>query len=357
MRRFVVFAATCASLDPRGSDRGRPRDIQYFQTQIAAVGRRWRDGAYREHPGARRLFQSNAAPDPDAFFDALFLEAERRAGGGTPLVLLHIHGFASTPRSAAERAGEITDKYFAGRTSQRPAALSFIWPSRGVTIDWTSRASGPAGAYRRDRLIAARSAPRLVQLLRALAQARSRRDRKPRLVLLAHSMGAWVVEKAAPLLKGAILGELGPAPLFDLAFLMAADCRAAALEPGGDLSALGRLSASTQVFFAPDKDTAVFASPIFSDGAQRLGHIGPSRRARETVSGLGSVNCDDVAITVGNDFNHQYYRLGREVVDEANVAMRSAAAGTARRDRRLRGERTLSARYSNFHRRNRRGYG
>jgi esterase/lipase superfamily enzyme len=250
------------------------------------------------------------------------------AAGAVPL--LFIHGFANTFNSAVCRAAQLVE-FYAG-AGAKLAPLAFCWPSDGKVVDLgggLGPVSGAVESYRRDRRDAAASGPALARLLREVHRAKGRwKDKRGRVLLLAHSMGNRALAAGlAALSNGLLTADLKG--LFDQAVLVAADEASASFgrkQPFAPLS-----------FLARQVTVGINVDPVLSDISSRvnegprLGFAGPANlfdlppnvAVVDCFLGLESNEAKDRLVASvpggGSSFDvvgHQYYRNDRNVRDD-----------------------------------------
>ena len=234
--------------------------------------------------------------------------------------MLYIHGFANDFGSAMARAAQLADVYRVTRPdgqSYRPYIFAFSWPSNGQVI--------PPWQYHSDRDDAEASgkatARALARLLEFLAKTRAEGTRcDQRLHLVAHSMGNWALRHTVQGLRS-LQGDDALKPVFDNAFLMAADEDDDTLQPEhtGKLALLTQLARRIHVYHSAD-DGALVISDKTKHNPDRLGFNGP-----RTFSGLSTritaIDCALVDKTKLTHLNHQYYRIRREVIRDVQAVM------------------------------------
>ena len=258
--------------------------------------------------------------------------------------LVFIHGFASTFASAMERAAELGDVYLSPDTdpetgaltrgARRPQAFAFAWPSDGAIF--LGDDATPGWAYSGDRqdarasgLAMARCALRLFEFLAGLDRAARCHQR---VHLVAHSMGNWALRHAVQALAEIAAATARPlVPVFDHAFLMAADIEAQALEHDGWLAPLLDLARHVHVYHA-ENDRALTLSDWKPNQGARLGHLGPARMAA-LPDRVSAIDCAAVSDTPADTVRHQYYRLAPEVLRDVRAVL-AGMPGEAMRWRR-----------------------
>ncbi|NKE47277.1 alpha/beta hydrolase [Roseomonas frigidaquae] len=243
------------------------------------------------------------------------------ARGAVPL--FYLHGFSNSFSDALQRAAQIEEFYEAEGLALAP--LVFSWPSDGRVLDPRLFAAdaGLREQYLDDQRDATASAPALARLIREIWRARERAAQgvtpgasRPRLVLLAHSMGNHALACGMEALNNGLLTREMEA-LFAQAILVAADVAANALEPGQPLRLLPQMAEKVTVCISQDCTLSV-ASQI-ANGNRRLGHYGPTMLANlppavevvDCFSGLDWESRDRILAKGGTEWDvvqHQWYR-------------------------------------------------
>jgi esterase/lipase superfamily enzyme len=223
-------------------------------------------------------------------------------------LLVFIHGFDNSFENAITRAA-FNREWFAasGAAAADTTVVAFAWPSLGELISFPL----PWGDYKKDQTMAGQSGFHLMSffanLLPLVQQARANGSR---IFLLAHSMGNLALQAAV---EAWFSHGNGDAPLFDEAFLAAADEQYNTFdfpEPGR-LSSLHRLASRISIYFS-SADQVLKVSELINLGAERLGEDGPDNRTDVTrfpPARYRMVNCTGFR-DYPFDFagSHQYYR-------------------------------------------------
>lgn len=265
------------------------------------------------YPKARAMAGEIAAARERFGSSAMFAELQRDMQARGCDALLYIHGFNNTFEDAIETAAELADRYQQAGTELR--VVLFSWPSEGKLF--------PPTRYFSDRNAAELSA---MALARALARLRdlldefSRQGQRchQRLHLMAHSMGNYALRFAL----GALIEKHAdgrPLPVFENAFLMAADADDDALEVDlniAKLQALARIAQHIHVYHSKG-DIALRASDWTKGNPDRLGAGGP-RSLPRVDERVVAIDCGEVDRTDGDNGNHNYFRRRPEVI--ADVA-------------------------------------
>jgi len=240
-------------------------------------------------------------------------------------LLVFIHGFDNSFENAVTRAA-FNREWFA--QSNLPGAdatvVAFSWPSLGRLLDLPL----PWGDYQRDQMMAGQSALHLMTFFANLEPiVRRARAAGSRVFLLAHSMGNWALQAAV---ESWFSHGNGDVPLFDEAFLAAADERYDSFdfpEPGR-LSAVHRLAARISIYFSA-VDAVLAVSMAINLGAKRLGQDGPHDRANTVKFPPAQYRMIDCSGFQDYPFDfassHQYYRRSPGVGTDIAVIMNGGA--------------------------------
>jgi esterase/lipase superfamily enzyme len=241
-------------------------------------------------------------------------------------LLVFIHGFDNSFENAITRAA-FNREWLAqsGLPGADTAVLAFSWPSLGRLLDLPL----PWGDYQRDQIMAGQSALHLMTFFANLEPiVRQARAAGSRVFLLAHSMGNWALQAAV---ESWFSHGNGDVPLFDEAFLAAADERYDSFdfpEPGR-LSALHRLATRISIYFGA-VDAVLAVSMAINLGAKRLGQEGPHDRANTAKfppTQYRMIDCTgfrDYAFDFAS--SHQYYRRSPGVRADIAGVMNGGAA-------------------------------
>lgn len=262
-------------------------------------------------------------PSSHALFAAL--QAEMRKNERD--VIIYLHGFANSVESSLSRAAQLSEIYQITNASGEtydPYIFAFLWPSNGKVQ--------PPWHYFSDRNDAedsgkamARALLRLMDFLSTLEASEKdglekRVKCQRRLHLVAHSMGNWALRHAVQALREQ-LGDDGFRPIFENAFLMAADEDDDALEPQNTdkLALLPRLARRIHVYHSSD-DLALIVSDKTKFNRDRLGFNGP-RSFTGLSTRISAIDCVNVDRTKTAHGNHQYYRLRPEVIADVKAVL------------------------------------
>jgi len=284
---------------------------------------------------------------------SVFAELRAAMAAASRDIIIYIHGFANSFENTLINAAQLADAYKIKRRPDDPLAgddpeyspyvFVFSWPSNGsVTPPWhyfsdrdDAEASGTAMARALRRLLDFLSEMEsdLDKARRATAQATTAAKTsgtapegahdlgqpcRQRMHLVAHSMGNWALRHTLRKLRGQ-----GSAtrlrPIFENAFLMAADEDDDALAHQHKLASLTEISRRVHVYHSSD-DGALVVSDTTKFNPDRLGYYGP-----KTFSGLNTriqaIDCSGVDATEFLDVNHQYYRLRPEVIQDVQAVL------------------------------------
>ncbi|HEY7382049.1 MAG TPA: alpha/beta hydrolase [Beijerinckiaceae bacterium] len=219
--------------------------------------------------------------------------------------LVLLPGFASTFHDSMRRAAQVAHAYGTGNV------FCFSWPANGV-VDLDN--------YRLDRADAKASgaamANALAQLFALLQRVEERR--RPKLHLVAHSMGVFALRHAVQQIR-AEQPRLLAERVFQTALLMAGDEDDDALADDNRLRPLLKLARRVAIYCCHgDVPLGISQGPGLN-GA-RLGHTGPRMWDSLPAEGVELVDCSDVATTHDDfgrtHFGHQYYRLSPRVITD-----------------------------------------
>ncbi|HEX2725324.1 MAG TPA: alpha/beta hydrolase [Beijerinckiaceae bacterium] len=227
------------------------------------------------------------------------------AAGGAQFGLVLLPGFASTFLDSMRRAAQVAHAYGTDNV------FCFSWPANGV-VDLDN--------YRLDRDDAKASAPAMANALAqlfALLQ-RVEEGRRPKLHLVAHSMGVFALRHAVQQIR-AEQPQLIEQRVFHTALLMAGDEDDDALADENRLRPLLKLAHRVAIYCCGSDIPLGISQGLGAIGA-RLGHRGPRAWDHLPDEGVELVDCSDVATTHDDfgrtHFGHQYYRLSPRVVSD-----------------------------------------
>jgi esterase/lipase superfamily enzyme len=209
-------------------------------------------------------------------------------------LLLFVHGYRTSFEHAVLRAAQLRyDMEFPG-----PVA-AFSWPSAASLT-----------AYDEDRKKAARSAPRLAELLAGLVAARSQDDDEassPKIHVLAHSMGNLILLDAVCRLYEDDHFQPGR-PVLGQVILAAPDV--GAIQFNNMLPYLME-SAERVTYYYCNHDAALAAS-------RKINYYEPVGMFPYFDEGLDTINADGVGTTF---ISHGYYASSREVLEDIRLLL------------------------------------
>ena len=246
--------------------------------------------------------------------DRLFADIRQDIDSRPRDALVYIHGFANTFESSIVRAAQLHENYMVGplQAPQHPLVFAFCWPSNGaVTPPWE---------YFSDRDDARESGPAMARAMLRFSDymQRARNPCKQRIHLVAHSMGNWAVRHAVQALTSHDFGKRLE-PLFENAFLMAADEDDDALERDDKLKPLLTLARRIHVYHSND-DLSLVISDKTKFNPNRLGFDGP-RNLSSIDERITAIDCEAVDDTELAHVNHQYYRRRSEIIADVKHVM------------------------------------
>ncbi|MEL6979907.1 MAG: alpha/beta hydrolase [Pseudomonadota bacterium] len=258
----------------------------------------------------------------------LFSELQGRMRREKRDLLIYIHGFANTFKSAMERARQLQDYWGPVVDQSRPLekvpeddrciTLAVCWPSDGKVFSGFS----PYAAYHDDRHDAELSGLAIARMFDAFQRHIATCDPaalcNQKIHLVAHSMGVFALTHAVRRLRR--IGAVQPrALIFDTAFLMAGDDEDDVLSDKERLAPLTGLSRRIYAYHSL-QDLAVWkaASVI---GGPRIGYRGP-RDFNTLPDNVISVDCSRVSRSDrGEEAAHQYYRTRAEVLRDVQQVL------------------------------------
>jgi esterase/lipase superfamily enzyme len=219
--------------------------------------------------------------------------------------LVLLPGFASTFLDSMRRAAQVAHAYGAADV------FCFSWPANGI-VDLEN--------YQLDRDDAKASAPAMANALAQLFALLQRIEevRRPKLHLVAHSMGVFALRHAVQQIR-AEQPHLVEQRTFHSALLMAGDEDDDALSDENRLRPLLKIARRVAIYCChSDVPLGISQGPGLN-GA-RLGHRGPRSWDDLPTKGVELVDCSDVATTQDDfgrtHFGHQYYRLSSRVITD-----------------------------------------
>lgn len=274
-----------------------------FTSGIAALSR------YGRIDTAGGALRFNMLTQPQWFSDL-----DRQSGDGS--ILIAVHGYNTSQSRFLARLVDLEGRLRAA--GFRGALLGYDWPSLSMPL-----------RYRADRRIAKAIAPFLVQdgILPLLAQAP-----RPRLHMLAHSMGCYLVLKAL-----AQFGDGAGSPKWlDQVLFTAADVNDAMMQRGaaGTLLLDNRARRFTH-YYNPLDDVLAVPGRIINGGNARSGRLGMSSPRYPSQH---DVSCQaqfrrDARGTAGSDFDnmllsHGWWFDNDGFVTDAALTLGGRDAGT-----------------------------
>jgi esterase/lipase superfamily enzyme len=203
-------------------------------------------------------------------------------------VLLFVHGYNTTFKTALLRAGQI-----ATDTQWRCAVAAFSWSSEAKY-----------DRYVADIERSGYSVPVLIDVLRALDATGLK------VSIVAHSMGARVTLSAL----AALCGRL-ESPVADQIILAAPDMSAE--HDNDDFGRLLHNSAPCSgrlTIYASDNDLTLVTSESLHGGVPRAGRV--PQRDLQYVSDAGNIDIVDASAAPGDPFGHAYFLLSYEMMDD-----------------------------------------
>jgi len=234
--------------------------------------------------------------------------------------LLFIHGFNNSFADAVETAAELADRY--AQAGRELRVVVFSWPSEGKLFPPT-RYFDDRTAARLSAMALGRALARLRDLIEQFARQGQRCHQ--RLHIMAHSMGNYALRFAVNDLIERHAGGRA-LPVFENAFLMAADADADALELDLGVAKLQPLSEIVEHIhvYHSRGDIALRASDWTKGNPNRLGTGGP-RSIDKVDQRVVAIDCREVDDTPGDNGNHNYYRSRPEVIADVAAVLHGAA--------------------------------
>ena len=223
-------------------------------------------------------------------------------------LLIFIHGFDNSFENAITRAAFNQQWFYQSRLpAANTSIVAFSWPSLGKLLSLPV----PWDDYFHDQTVAGQSGSHLMSFFANLEPCmRSARAGGHRTFLLAHSMGNLALQAGV---ESWFLHGNGPAPLFDEAFLAAADERydSFSFPVPGRLSDLNQLAQRISIYYST-ADAVLHLSMALNLGAKRLGQEGPHDRYDQKLFPAARYRMVDCSLfdDFDRDFasSHQYYR-------------------------------------------------
>lgn len=230
---------------------------------------------------------------------------------GAPFGIVLLHGFAASFADSMSRAAQLCDNY-GGKE-----VFVFSWPSRGKVT--------PAD-YREDQRSAERSSAAVADALTTLLAFLQGRPDRPRLQLVAHSMGTRALRFALQAIRQRH-PDLLKDEVFEHALLMASDEDDDGLSDEARLGPLVRLADRVEVYYCW-RDQALAISQVLN--GPRLGLSGP-RNMASLPERITAIDATAVSWTTDDNgethFRHQYYRLSPRVIADVVHVLAGLAPG------------------------------
>ncbi|MGM5025998.1 alpha/beta hydrolase [Tardiphaga sp. 862_B3_N4_1] len=238
--------------------------------------------------------------------------AQKLRKTGSEFGTILIPGFNSTFISALHSAAQIADAYGAVEC---------------YCISWPSNGQFGLKPYRSDQTKAQKSgtfvADVLTKLLVSLNTASS--AQKPRLNLVAHSMGNRALSAAMQIIREKTPKEITE-NLFEGAVLAASDVPDNALSKSDQLAPLVKLAKRVTTYYAGGDLALTLSNAVNSWTPLGLGKPRSLELLPKTVT---TVDCSDVATTYGDDgkthHRHQYYRCSAWVINDVMQVLAGVA--------------------------------
>lgn len=288
----VIAATTRAPVEDQdilyGGDRGKTVS---FSRIVVSVPPKRSAGTLplpRRVPGdPKKNFVATAV----ALIDKSQIAAEFRARGPHKRrAFVFVHGYSTTFDQAVFRFAQLVHD-----SDARAVPVLFSWPSRGQILD-----------YKRDFDNASYSRSDLANLLEAAIASPSIDE----IVVMAHSMGAWLSVEA---LRQIALKRNGIPRKISSLILASPDLDVGVFRR--QLEDIGPKRPHVTIFVARN-DRALQLSRFISRGGTRLGGIDPSQENyRQALSDLDGITVLDLsALSSGDRINHALYATSPEAV-------------------------------------------
>ena len=295
--------------NPEFGNRGHADGPSFYRVGTAIVNKR-SDDPDEGYSIERVIVKGEGNTNPgNRGSDTLFADIRQDLDTHPRDALVYVHGFANTFESSVTRAAQLHEKYMVGplKAPQHPLVFAFCWPSNGVVT--------PPWEYFSDRDDAREAGPAMARTMLRFSDyvRRTSNPCRQRVHLVAHSMGNWAVRHAVQALQNNVSGTRLE-PLFENAFLMAADEDDDAFEKDDKLKPLLGLARRVHVYHSND-DLSLVISDTTKFNPDRLGFNGP-RNLFNIDERIIAIDCEAVDDTEFAQVNHQYYRRRLEVVDD-----------------------------------------
>lgn len=275
--RETIFIATLRSEGQRGQMFGEKRSttMSYAEVDISIppnhrIGRIERS---RGQIDARRHFAPLGAT-PLSNSAALRARLTSLSAAPDEPLLLFVHGYNNTLEDAAFRLAQIQHDF-----ELTTPALLFSWPSAGDPLGY---------AYDRDSVLFARAD--LARLLQDLSRTGQRR-----VIVLAHSMGSYLVMEA--LRQLALQGHSQSITSLEAVVLMSPD-----IDPDVFRKQAGEIGTLPQPFviMTTQKDRVLNVASLLTGRKERLGRI----QSAEELDGLAVTVLDFSLFETGENMGH-----------------------------------------------------
>ncbi len=254
------------------------------------------------------------------------LDTRVRSGGDRGVLLVHVHGYATSWDRATREAVEMKQ-----RGGYEGPMLIFAWPAHSTAITWPTSSQFVSRAYWDDAAAASGSVPTFVRTLSELVS----RIGASRIVLSAHSMGNQLIAQA--LADSGLSAQLRRTPLRAIVFA-STDLDLAAFRD--TIIPHVRQLADNLVMYGARDDLMLRLSQAVHDGRPRAGRLDDSVTWPDALHVVDVTDGRSAAWWLGPlfDSNHAFRRDGTAMVDLFQVVLRGAPAncretlGIAERD-------------------------
>ncbi len=263
-----------------GSGRGILRYEQFTMQAASADGGRAGAvvNACSSDPSKDFITVGRRELDEKAFEDSV--NRMQKDAGGT--VAVFVHGYNYSYQEAVLRLAQLS-----AEVDGRVVPILFSWPSQASVRGYV--ADRDSATYARDDL---------VHLLATLSRSRTER----RVIMIGHSLGAWLVMEALRQLR--LQGRDGVISRLQVG-LAAPDIDVDVFRTQAAL--VGRLSPPLTVLVSED-DRALAASSRLANGRPRLGAARVDDPEIQEISRRGGIRIIDITtLPAGNAFNHDRF--------------------------------------------------
>lgn len=212
-------------------------------------------------------------------------------------LLFMLHGFSNQPQNVLNST-KILQTLCDNLTNNQILVIPLIWPCE--------KNAGIFTRYWSDRSAASGSRIAFSRVVMRLYDGLTKPVMKPckGIHILAHSMGNYVLSCTLQEWSTFTTKRVNM-PIFNNAFLVAADIEDDALEPGKSGDIICEISEKVIVYFAPDDRALRASKTIRGDQYFRLGAFGPAHYSR--LTNVTAVNCRAVNQKSDSFFGHSYY--------------------------------------------------